>query len=121
MERGGSATAIKTDPAPRHSPWQTGCPASTPPHSVHETAKDIGKDMHGQSAEPSYTQQRDEEVVALLQAEVKKQLPLSSPSALVLMDVELLTLAIRRMAASGGVGGGQLDIFNDTLPWASPV
>ena len=39
MERGGGATAIKTDPAPWHGPWQTGCPAFAPPHSVHETAK----------------------------------------------------------------------------------
>lgn len=49
-------------------------------------------------------------------SEMKKQLSLSSPSALVLMNVELLTLAMRRMTARG-----QLNIFNDTLPWASPV
>lgn len=51
---------------------------------------------------------------------MKKQLSLSlspaSPSALVLMNVELLTLAMRRMTARG-----QLNIFNDTLLWPSPV
>ena len=41
----------------------------------------------------------------------------ASPTArLFLMDVELLTLAMRRMTARG-----QLNIFNDTPPWASPV
>lgn len=53
---------------------------------------------------------------------MKKQLSLSlllslaSPSALGLMNAGLLTLAMRRMTARG-----QLNIFNDTLPWASPV
>lgn len=43
VERGGGATAIKKQTRLHGTaPWQTGCPAIAPPHSVHEAAKWAG-------------------------------------------------------------------------------